>query len=161
MARELGDTFAPKSSEALTFIRAKDPLVLARSQVVLNDGGVVSTLIDLSPIEYEKTTEVDLLGHKLNVAYGLPYLAAVTGRQIVPAALTRAKGPRFTMRYGQPLSPPARDSASVRAGTQGLYGALEAMILRFPDQWAGWQILHAGSAGDGGRDGALSRAALT
>lgn len=161
MARELGDTFAPKSSQSLTFIRAKDPLVLARSQAVLNDGGIVSTLIDLSPIEYEKTTEVDLLGKKLNVAYGLPYLAAVTGRQIVPAALTRAKGPRFTMRYGQPLSPPARDSASVRAATQELYAALEAMVLRFPDQWAGWQILSGASGSTDGSSATLPSAALT
>lgn len=151
MARRLGDTFAPESSATLTFVRAKDPLVLARSQSVLNEGGIVSTLIDLSPIEYEKTTEVELLGKKLDVAYGLPYLAAVTGRRIVPAALTRAKGPRFKLRFDTPILPPERDSASVRAGAQELYQALERMVLRFPDQWIGWQTLREAGTGDGAK----------
>ena len=160
MAKELGEAFAPKASQPLTFIRAKDPLVLAKSQAVLNEGGIVSTLIDLSPIEYEKTTEVELLGERLNVAYGLPYLAAVTGRQIVPAAITRAKGPRFTLRFGEVIAPPGRDSASVREATQRLYGALESIVRRFPDQWIGWQTLHAASGGGTGRSD-LVDAALT
>lgn len=159
MARELGRAFAPKASEQITFLRAKDPLVLAKSQSVLNDGGIVSTLIDLSPLEYEKTTEVELLGEKLNVAYGLPYLAAVSGRPIVPAALTRATGPRFTLRFGRPIAAPVRDSASVRASTQELYGVLEAMVRRFPDQWIGWQTLHRASGG--GSRTELVGAALT
>jgi lauroyl/myristoyl acyltransferase len=158
MARELGDAFAPESSATLKFVRAKDPLVLAKSQAVLNEGGIVSTLIDLSPIEYEKTTEVELLGKKLNVAYGLPYLAAVTGRKIVPAALTRAKGPRFKLRFGTPLEPPARDSASVRAGAQRLYDELGRMVLRFPDQWIGWQTLRGSGAGSDGANAAAGLA---
>ena len=149
MARELGRAFAPDSAKPLTFIRAKDPLVLARSQAALNDGGIVSTLVDLSPIEYEKTTEVRLLDANLQVAYGLPYLSAVTGRSIIPAALTRASGPRFKLRFGEPLAAPARDSASVRAVTQDLYAALERMIRRFPDQWIGWQTLRAASSDKG------------
>lgn len=161
MGRDLGEAFAPESSATLTFMRAKDPLVLARSQAVLNDGGMICTLVGLSPLEYEKTTEVELLGKKLDVAYGLPYLAAVTGRKIVPVALTRADGPRFTLRFDTPIPPPTRESASVREGTQVLYDALQRMVLSFPDQWAGWTSLGARSKREGEGAAALSGATLS
>jgi lauroyl/myristoyl acyltransferase len=141
MAQELGEAFIPNSARALTFLRAKEPLVLSRSQAMLKGGGVVSTLVDTSPIKYEKTTEVKLFDGTIEAAYGIPYLSAVTGRSIVPAVLTRAKGPRFTLRFDEPIEAPARDSQSVREGAQRLYGSLEKLVRRFPDQWVGWTTL--------------------
>ena len=143
MGTALGETFIPESAKPITFMRAREPLVLPRSQATLKKGGVVSTLVDLSPIEYDKTTEVGLFDQTIDVAYGIPYLAAVTGRSIVPAILTRADGPRFTLRFDEPLQPPARDSESVRAKTQQLYDSLEKLVRRFPDQWVGWMSLRA------------------
>ncbi|MCH8815790.1 MAG: hypothetical protein IH957_12000 [Chloroflexi bacterium] len=141
MAQELGEAFIPNSAKPLTFLRAKEPLVLPRSQATLKEGGVVSTLVDLSPISYDKTTEVKLFDWTIEAAYGIPYLSAVTGRSIVPAVLTRAKGPRFTLRFDEPIEAPARDSQSVREGAQRLYGSLEKLVRRFPDQWVGWTSL--------------------
>lgn len=141
IAQEIGEAFIPNSAKPLTFLRAKEPLVLPRSRATLKDGGVVSTLVDMSPIVYDRTTEVKLFDWTIQAAYGIPYLSAVTGRSIVPAVLTRAKGPRFTLRFDEPIEASARDSQSVRENTQKLYTSLEKMVRRFPDQWVGWPML--------------------
>jgi len=152
MGEQLGQTFIPESADAITFMRAKEPLVLAKAKATLNDGGLVTTLVDLSPVEYEKTTEVKLFDYEMSVPYGIPYLSAVTGRSIVPTILTRANGPRFTLRFGDPIAAPKRDSDSVRECTQELYDALARMICRFPDQWIGWPKLRAQVVGGADSD---------
>ncbi len=141
MGRGLGEKFVPGTTERIRFMSAQDPRVLARCLDDLNAGGIVCTLLEMSAIEFAKTTEVQFLGWPVQVPYGIAYLAAVTGRSIVPAVLTREPGPRFRLRFGEPLPAPARDRESIRQGTQQLYQALEQRVLQFPEQWIGWTML--------------------
>jgi hypothetical protein len=141
LGRGLGEKFVSSLTERVRFISARDPLVLARCLDDLNGGGLACTLMELSPIEYEKTTEVQFLDSPIQVPYGIAYLGAVTKRSIVPAVLTREAGPRFRLRFGEPLPPPARDRESIQQSTQQLYHALEEQVLRFPEQWIGWALL--------------------
>ena len=139
--RGLGEKFLPGSTKRVRFMSARDPLVLARCLDTLNEGGLVCTLTEMSPIEFAKTTEVEFLGWKIQVPYGIAYLGAAMQRSIVPAVLTREAGPRFRLRFGEPLPPPARDRASIRQSTQKLYHALEQQVRTFPEQWIGWTLL--------------------
>jgi hypothetical protein len=139
--RSLGREFIPRLAERVRFFQAKDPLVLASCLNDLNAGGVACTLAELSPIEFAKTTEVQFLDWRIQVPYGIAYLSAMTKRNVIPAILTREPGPRFRLRFGEPLPAPARDSASIRAATQELYRALERRVLQFPEQWIGWTLL--------------------
>lgn len=141
MGQGLGKKFLPESTGRIHFISAEDPRVLARCLDNLNAGGFVCTLAELPPIGFTKTTEVRFLDWTIRVPYGIAYLAAATGRSIVPAALTRESGPRFRMRFGEPLPPPSRDRASILQGTQQLYQALEEKVRQFPEQWIGWTML--------------------
>lgn len=138
--RGLGRELVPDSADGVRFMGAEDARTLARSLETLNAGGLVGTLLELAPIEYARTTEVQLFEWRIKVPYGVAYLAAATGRSIVPAALTREDGPRFTMRFGEPLPAPARDRASILECTQRLYRALEERVLQFPGQWMGWPM---------------------
>jgi len=139
--RGLGQSFLPSSSQRVRFIDARDSLVLARCLDDLNAGGLVCTLLEMSPIKFAKTTDVQFFGWTIHVPYGISYLAAATGRNIVPATLTREEGPRFRLSFGEPLPAPARSRASIRESTQQLYQALERQILRSPEQWVGWTLL--------------------
>ncbi len=149
--RTLGEEFAPEASRRLRYMSAQDPLVLARSQEQLNAGNVVCTLMELSPIKYAKTTPVEFLGWTVNVAYGIPYLSAMTQRPVVPALLLSEKGPRFRLRFLEPVRAPARDRASIFRATQALYSVLEEQVRRYPAQWVGWTILESHLGIDLGR----------
>ena len=141
--RKLGDEFLPQSSKRIRFLSARDPRALTRCLGSLNEGGLVCTLLELSPIDYAKTTEVQFLGWTIEVPYGIAYLGAATGRSIVPAILAREAGPRFRLRFGEPLPAPSRDRASIFQTTQQLYQALEQEVLRLPEQWIGWTLLNS------------------
>lgn len=141
MGQGLGGKFLPRSTERIRFVSARDPRVLASCLEDLNAGGLACTFVEMSPIEFAKTTEVKFLDWTIQVPYGIPYLGAAAKRSIVPAVLTRESGPRFRLRFGEPLPAPARDKASVRQSTQQLYRALEKQALQFPDQWTGWPVL--------------------
>lgn len=136
-----GGKLLPRLTERVHFAYARDPRVLARCMRELDAGGIVSTLVEMSGLEYEKTTKVRFLDWEIDAPYGLSYLSAVTRRSIVPAVLTRADGPRFTLRFGEAIPPPSRDREAVKAGTQDVHSALEHFVRRFPDQWAGWSHL--------------------
>ena len=150
-AQTLGEQFAPDASARIQYMSAQDPLVLARSQEQLNAGNVVCTLMELSPIKYAKTTPVKFLDWTINVAYGIPYLSAVTGRPVIPALLLGGNGGRFRLQFLEPLPAPARDRASIFAATQTMYGVLEEQVRRHPEQWAGWTILESHLGIDLGR----------
>jgi lauroyl/myristoyl acyltransferase len=104
-------------------------------------GGLACTLLELSPVEFAKTTGVKFLDWTIQVPNGIAYLGAATGRSIVPAVLARETALRFRLRFGGPLPPPARDRASIYQSRQQLYHALEEHVLRFPEQWIGWPLL--------------------
>ena len=150
-AQTLGEGFAPEANARIQYMSAQDPLVLARSQERLNSGGVVCTLMELSPIKYAKTTPVRFLDWTVNVAYGIPYLSAVTQRPVIPAVLTAERGLRYRLRFLEPVPAPARDRASIFARTQALYGVLEEQVRRQPEQWVGWTILESHLGIDLGR----------
>ena len=141
MGRGLGREFVPSLAERIRFFSARDPLVLTRCLEDLASGGIVATLLELSPIEYAKTVEVRFLDWTIRVPYGIAYLAAMTGRSMVPAFLAREAGPRFKLCFGEPLPAPARDRASIFESTQQLYRVLEKQVLMYPDQWIGWTLL--------------------
>lgn len=142
LGEALGQRFAPASARRVRYLSARDPLVLARCREALDAGGLVCTLMELSPQRFNKTATVRFLGWDVNVPYGVPYLAAATGRSIVPAVFTREPGPRFRLRFLEPLAPPA-GRAAVLSAAQDLYVLLEQQILRYPDQWVGWTLLES------------------
>jgi lauroyl/myristoyl acyltransferase len=141
MGQGLGRTFLPATTERIRFVSARDSRVLASCLEDLNAGGLACTLLELSPVEFAKTTEVKFLDWTIQVPYGIVYLGAATKRSIVPAILTRESGPRFRLRFGEPLPAPARDRASIHQSTQQLYRVLEEQARQFPDQWVGWPVL--------------------
>lgn len=150
-AQALGEQFVPRANRRIQYMNAQDPMVLTRSQERLNSGGVVCTLMELSPIKYAKTTPVKFLDWTISVAYGIPYLSAVTGRPVIPAVLLPERGPRYRLRFLEPVPAPARDRASIFAGTQALYAVLEEQVRRHPEHWVGWTILESHLGIDLGR----------
>jgi hypothetical protein len=142
-AARLGREFVPEASRRLRFLAAGDPLVLARTVEELNGGRLVCTLMELGAGSFQKTTPVRFLDWTLAVPYGLPYLAAMTGRRIIPAVITREAGPGFRLSFLEPIPQPSRDRASIFAATQALYTELEVQVRRFPDQWVGWTLLES------------------
>lgn len=150
-AQRLGETFSPQANSRIRYFSAQDPLVLARCHQALAAGGLVATLLELSPIKYQKTTSVRFLDWDINVPYGIPYLSAVTQRPVVPALLLPDGPARYRLRFLDPIPPPSRDRASVLATTRDLYAVLEEQVLRYPDQWVGWTILESHLGIDLGR----------
>jgi lauroyl/myristoyl acyltransferase len=150
-AQGLGEEFAPDANERVRYVCAQEPLVLARSLEALNQGSLVSTLMELSSLKFAKTAEVKFLGWTVRVPYGIPYLAAMTKRSIVPAVLMREKGMRYRLRFLEALPAPARDRASIMAATQNLYSVLEREVRHAPEQWAGWTTLESNLGIDLGR----------
>ncbi|HSP55967.1 MAG TPA: hypothetical protein VLS25_10315, partial [Dehalococcoidia bacterium] len=59
--QDLGEQFAPAANSRIKYFNAQDSRVLAQSLEALNEGRVVSTLMELSPIKYAKTTPVQFL----------------------------------------------------------------------------------------------------
>jgi lauroyl/myristoyl acyltransferase len=145
-----GGTLLPRLTKRIEFANARDPRVLALCARALDGGGIASTLVEMSGLEYEKTTKVRFLDQEIDAPYGLSYLSAVTRRSIVPAVLTRADGPVFSLRFGEPLPPPERNREAVKAGAQDVYDALEGFVRHFPDQWAGWTELTRETGVDAG-----------
>ena len=141
MGRALGKTFVPQFTKRIRFLSAQDPRVLAQSLEHLNGGGLVCTMLEMSPLEFEKTTEVRFLGWNVQVPYGISYLSAATRRSILPAVITREAGPRFRLSFEEPIPAPERDRASILENTQQLYRVLERKALEFPEQWVGWILL--------------------
>jgi len=151
MGEALGRVYAARAAARVRYVDAGDRLVLARALEALNQGGIVSTLAELSPLRFEKRTEVRFLDWTVRAPYGIPYLSAVTRRPVAPAVLTSAGGGRFRLEFLAPLAVPGRDRASVLAATQELYRVLEAQVRRYPDQWAGWPVLESHLGIDLGR----------
>ena len=141
LGERLGETFMPKLTRKVRFLNAQDPQVLARSLDDLNAGGVVSTLLEMSPVKFQKTTQIRFLDWDISVPYGVSYLSAATGRSIVPALITREAGPRFRLRFCEALPAPSRDRASIFENTQQLYDLLGRKVLEFLEQWIGWLLL--------------------
>jgi len=141
IGRKLGQTFIPTLNKRVTFVSSQDPTVLAHSLAVLKTGGIVATLLELSPVEFARKTTVDFLDWRIDVPYGLSYLSAATSRPVVPAAITQRKGTRFRLRFHEPIPAPARNPESMQAQTQLLYSQLDRHVRRFPAQWPGWLIL--------------------
>jgi len=155
MGEALGRAYAPRAAARVRYVDAAHRLVLARAMEALNRGGIVSTLAELSPLPFQKRTEVRFLDWTVRAPYGIPYLSAVTGRPVVPAALTSAGGGRFRLEFLAPLTVPGRDRASILAATQDLYAVLQQQVLRYPDQWVGWTILESHLGIDLGRPAPL------
>ncbi len=143
IATEMGAEFAPRSSRRVEFIEARDSLVLARASEALNRGRLVCTLMELPADEFQKTTPVRFLDWNISVPYGIPYLAAVTGRPIIPATITRWRGPKFRLSFLEPIPAPGRDRSSIFEATQALYSKLEGEVRRYPAQWIGWTLLES------------------
>jgi hypothetical protein len=136
----IGEHLAPRASRRVRFMDATDSLVLARAREDLDEGRVVSTLMEFAG-EFQKTLPVRFLGWDVQVPYGIPYLAAMSGRPVIPATLRRGKGPRYKLTFSEPIPAPGRDRVSIQAATQALYSELERQVLRTPSQWVGWTLL--------------------
>lgn len=143
LARKLGETFIDRLDERVSFLSAQDSGVLAKSLRALKAGGIVATLLELSPLEFARKTPVSFLDWRVEVPYGLSYLSAMTARPVIPAALTRRRGARFGLRFREPLPAAARDQDSLRSQTQQLYAELERHVRRVPEQWIGWVLLES------------------
>ena len=67
----------------------------------------------------------------------------MTARPVIPAALTQRRGPRFGLRFREPVPAASRDQESLRAQAQQLYAELECHVRRVPEQWIGWVLLES------------------
>ncbi len=143
VATRLGTEFAPRSSRNLRFMAAGDALVLSRAREDLRRGRLVCTLMDFPAQQFQKTSRVKFLDWELSAPYGIPYLSAMTERPIIPAIITRHKGPRFKLRFLDPIPPPSRKRSSIVDANQALYSELDRQVRRFPAQWVGWTLLES------------------
>ena len=143
LAERLGRTFMGDLTSRVTFVSAQDSGVLARSMQALKAGGIVATLLELSPVEFARKTEVHFLDWNVEVPYGFSYLSAMTGRPVIPAALTRRRGTRFRLGFSEPVPAAERNQQSIKQQTQVLYSELERRLLRNPEQWVGWLLLES------------------
>ena len=141
IGQQMGQEFMPKLSRDTRYISSLDRNVLTTARADLDDGRLVCTLLEMSPIKYAKTTPVKFLGWDIDVAYGIPYLAAMTQRAIVPLVMTRESGPRFQMRFLEPILPPKTERSAIFKTTQDLWAALERQVLSYPELWVGWTRL--------------------
>jgi lauroyl/myristoyl acyltransferase len=146
LGERLGSTFIRRTSERVHFLDAQDTGVLARSLSALKAGGTVATLLELSPLPFQRTTPVEFLGMTIDVPYGVSYLSAMTGRPVIPAWLARRRGTLFRLSFGEPVPAPARNPAAIKAQTQQLYSELERRVRRTPEQWIGWTLLQPNAA---------------
>ena len=143
LGEKLGASFISGLGERVTFLSAMDSGVLAKCFRTLKEGGIVATLLELSPVEFARTTPVDFLDWRIEVPYGLSYLSALTSRPVIPAALTQRRGARFRLRFREPVPAASRDQASLCLQTQQLYAELERHVLSVPEQWIGWVLLRS------------------
>ncbi len=143
LGRRLGETFIGRLDERVTFLSAEDSGVLAKALRTLKAGGIVATLLELSPVEFARKTQVSFLDWRIEVPYGLSYLSAMTARPVIPAALTQRRGARFGLRFREPVPAAARDQESLQGQTQQLYAELERHVRRVPEQWVGWLLLQS------------------
>lgn len=141
LARRLGRTFIGSLNERVTFVSAQDASVLARTLAALKQGNVVATLLELSPVEFQKKTPVRFLDWTIDVPFGFSYLSAMSGRPVIPAALTRRRGAQFRLTFREPVAAAGRSQESIKSQTQALYGELERQVRAKPDQWIGWMLL--------------------
>lgn len=95
---------------------------------------VLALLIDCPRLGNIKVKFCDA---KARVPGGAAALALRTGAKIVPAALIRTKGNRFTALIDKPLDykPTGDFSSDVQALTQNIMDALESKVRAYPDQW--------------------------
>jgi hypothetical protein len=143
LGRKLGETFIGRLDERVSFLSAQDSGVLAKALRTLKAGGIVATLLELSPVEFARKTKVSFLDWRIEVPYGLSYLSAMTARPVIPAALTQRRGARFGLRFREPVPAASRDQESLHAQTQQLYAELERHVRRVPEQWIGWVLLES------------------
>jgi len=141
LGERLGETFIDGLNERVTFLDAQDSSVLAKSLRTLKAGGIVATLLELSPTEFARMTTVSFLDWRIDVPYWLSYLSAITSRPVITAALTRRRGEGFGLRFREPVPAALRDPESLKAQTQELYAELERLVRRVPEQWIGWMLL--------------------
>lgn len=140
----LGRTFFPSLNERVKFVASEDPRVLARATAVLKAGGVVATLLELSPVQFARKAPVDFLGWRPEVPYGISYLSAATGRAVIPAALVRSgRSALYRLELEAPIPAPPRNPEAVPEQTQTLYEILERRVLQAPSQWIGWFFLES------------------
>ena len=81
--------------------------------------------------------KVKFCGAKAKVPGGPATLALRTGARIIPAAMVRTKGNRFTTYFDKPLNfEPTGDFAhDVQALTQKIMDSMELKVRAYPDQW--------------------------
>lgn len=139
----MSEQYAPGLSRGIRYISSLDRGVLTQARRDLDEGRLVSTLLELSPFTYAKTTPVRFLGWETQTAYGIPYLAAMTQRSIVPLVITRERGPRYRMRFLEAIPPPSPQRSAVLETTQTLWSVLEQQVLKHPEQWIGWTRLQS------------------
>jgi hypothetical protein len=142
-ASSIGAAFAPRSSRDVRFMAADNSLVLSAAQADLAGGRLVCTLMDFPAGEFQKASRVRFLDWEIRAPYGIPYLAAMTERPIIPAIITTHGGPRFKLRFLDPLPVPARRREAILETNQALYSELDRQVRRFPSQWVGWTLLES------------------
>lgn len=100
----------------------------------LNKNEVLALLIDCP---HFGNVKVRFCGARAKVPGGAAALALRTGARIVPAAMIRTKGNRFTTFIEKPLDfkPSGEFSRDVQSLTQDIMAAMEEKVRAYPDQW--------------------------
>jgi hypothetical protein len=131
LAGRLGRTFMPSTNKRVTFVSSQDPRVLPRALAVLREGGIVATLLEGSPITFNRKAPVSFLGWTIDVPYGLSYLSSVTGRPYcrLPSLSSRCK---VALKIGDPIPAPPRNPEAIPGQAQLLYAQLGTTFAAFP-----------------------------
>jgi KDO2-lipid IV(A) lauroyltransferase len=81
--------------------------------------------------------EADFFGHPAWTFKSLAIIALATGAPVLPAASWREPDGRHVLRFEEPLAPIECENTNeaILRNTRAYNEALEALILRHPEQW--------------------------
>ena len=102
---------------------------------ILKNKGVVATLLDQN-MDWYQGVYVNFFGRPACTHRGVASLAIRTGAPVIPFFIAR-ENKKFVIEFG-PEIPPSRTgdiTKDIEANTQNYTKAIEAIILRHPDQW--------------------------
>jgi KDO2-lipid IV(A) lauroyltransferase len=111
------------------------PGAMREALAVLRRGEMLGALVDLHTRDDGAT--VSFLGRESRVAAGPVRLALRTGAAVVPMAIARTPSGRYAVEVQPPLdlAETGDPDADLTGGVRRVAAAMEAFILRWPEQW--------------------------
>ena len=130
---------AGSPTAALTVLRE---LKAGRSLIVYVDGSPESAP---EPGEESQYLSVRLGNRRMLTRKGVAYLSHAAGVPLVPAISYREKDLTNVLHFQKAIRPIRKSDREMycREAMQQLYDALWPYLLRYPEQWSGWNHIHS------------------